>query len=61
MHINYMKKYLLFLVFFAQNAVAQTSEPNLKWGKPTDAELKMTEYADSLKIALIPLQVFNTM
>ena len=26
-------------------AWAQTLEPNLKWGKPTDAELKMTTYA----------------
>ena len=26
-------------------AMAQTPEPNLKWGKPTDAELNMTTYA----------------
>ncbi|MBQ3363982.1 MAG: DUF3857 domain-containing protein [Muribaculaceae bacterium] len=26
-------------------ALAQTPEPNLKWGKPTDAELNMTTYA----------------
>lgn len=40
-----MKKHLLLLAFCALNAVAQTSEPNLKWGKPTDEELNMTEYA----------------
>ena len=40
-----MKNYLLLFAFCALNAVAQTSEPNLKWGKPTDEELKMTEYA----------------
>jgi hypothetical protein len=39
-----MKKHLLLLAFCALNAVAQTSEPNLKWGKPTDEELNMTEY-----------------
>lgn len=39
-----MKHYFLLLAFCALNAVAQTAEPNLKWGKPTDAELKMTEY-----------------
>lgn len=26
-------------------ALAQTTEPNLKWGKPTEAELNMTTYA----------------
>ena len=40
-----MKHYLLLFVLFALNAVAQTPEPNLKWGKPTDEELNMTEYA----------------
>ena len=45
MHNNCMKNYLLLFAFCALNAVAQTSEPNLKWGKPTDEELKMTEYA----------------
>ena len=40
-----MKKYLLLLAFYTLNVVAQTSEPNLKWGKPTDEELNMTEYA----------------
>ena len=39
-----MKKHLLLLAFCALNAVAQTSEPNLKWGKPTDEELNRTEY-----------------
>lgn len=29
----------------ALNIMAQTSEPNMKWGKPTDEELNMTEYA----------------
>ena len=37
-----MKKYLLLLAFYTLNVVAQTSEPNLKWGKPTDEELNMT-------------------
>lgn len=46
MHKKRMKNYLLLFAFCALNAVAQTSEPNLKWGKPTEAELKMTEYAD---------------
>jgi hypothetical protein len=46
MNKNCMKKYLLLLALFALNALAQPSEPNLKWGKPTDEELKMTEYAD---------------
>lgn len=40
-----MKKYLLLLAFCTLKVVAQTSEPNLKWGKPTDEELNMTEYA----------------
>ena len=40
-----MKKYLLFLAFCTLNVVAQISEPNLKWGKPTDEELNMTGYA----------------
>ena len=35
-----MKHYLLLFVLFALNAVAQTPEPNLKWGKPTDEELR---------------------
>lgn len=36
---------LLLLLAVSQVLCAQTVEPNLKWGKPTDAELKMTEYA----------------
>lgn len=39
-------KLLLALLVMNQMLYAQTIEPNLKWGKPTDAELKMTEYAD---------------
>ena len=37
----------LFVVMLclASVAWAQTMEPNLKWGKPTDDELKMTSYA----------------
>ena len=33
------------MLCLATVAWAQTLEPNLKWGKPTDAELKMTTYA----------------
>ena len=40
-----MRKYLFFLAFCTMNVVAQPSEPNLKWGKPTEEELNMTEYA----------------
>lgn len=40
---NCMKKCVLLLAFCTLNAMAQTSQPNLKWGKPTDEELKMTE------------------
>lgn len=41
-----MKKYFLLLLLTTCMAVqAQDIEPNLKWGKPTDEELKMTEYA----------------
>ena len=43
--MNHMKTYLLLLAFCALNVVAQTTEPNLKWGKPSDDELQMTEYA----------------
>ena len=39
-----MKKYFILFVFFTLKTVAQTSEPNLKWGKPTDEELNMIEY-----------------
>lgn len=43
--MNHMKTYLLLLAFCALNVVAQTTGPNLKWGKPSDDELQMTEYA----------------
>ena len=33
------------MLCLASVALAQTPEPNLKWGKPTDAELNMTTYA----------------
>ena len=33
------------MLCLASMAWAQTLEPNLKWGKPTDAELNMTTYA----------------
>ena len=33
------------MLCLASLALAQTLEPNLKWGKPTDAELNMTSYA----------------
>ena len=33
------------MLCLATVAWAQTLEPNLKWGKPTDAELNMTTYA----------------
>ena len=40
-------KRVVFIVMLclASMAWAQTLEPNLKWGKPTDAELNMTTYA----------------
>jgi hypothetical protein len=40
-------KPIVFIVMLclATVAWAQTLEPNLKWGKPTDEELKMTSYA----------------
>jgi hypothetical protein len=37
--------FLGVLLCLATVAWAQTLEPNLKWGKPTDAELNMTTYA----------------
>ena len=42
-----MKNYLLVLCcWLAMTVSAQTTiEPNLKWGKPTQQELTMTEYA----------------
>jgi hypothetical protein len=42
---NCMKNCFLLFALFALNAVAQPSEVNLKWGKPTAEELNMTEYA----------------
>ena len=35
----------LLLMAVTLTSSAQTMEPNLKWGKPTDQELQMTEYA----------------
>lgn len=40
------RKFFLCLLFISQIVYAQTIEPNLKWGKPTEQELQMTEYAD---------------
>ncbi len=34
---------------------AQTLEPNLKWGKPTEAELNMTTYAPDLEAEAVVL------
>ena len=45
MNIKHMKKYLLLLSLFALNTMAQSMEPNLKWEKPTNEELTMTEYS----------------
>ena len=37
---------LFFLLTFCSlNVLAQASEPNMKWGKPTEEELNMAEYA----------------
>ena len=36
---------LLFAALCLHTASAQIATPNLKWGKPTDVELNMTEYA----------------
>ena len=36
---------MILLLCLAAVTWAQTPEPNLKWGKPTDAELTMTTYA----------------
>ena len=46
--MNTTKKLLTLLLAvqcLVGTAMAQTLEPNLKWGKPTDAELNMTTYA----------------
>ena len=42
-----MKKTIMHMMLLAisMTANAQGIEPNLKWGKPTDQELNMTEYA----------------
>ena len=40
-----MKNLILLLSLFTLNAMAQSMEPNLKWGKPTNEELTMTEYS----------------
>jgi hypothetical protein len=42
--MKYITFSILFLAF-CLSANAQSIEPNLKWGKPTDQELQMTEYA----------------
>ena len=39
----------------ASMAWAQTLEPNLKWGKPTDAELNMTTYAPDAEAEAVVL------
>lgn len=42
-----MKRTITYIMLLAFNLIAnaQGIEPNLKWGKPTDQELQMTEYA----------------
>ena len=40
-----MKNLILLLSLFTLNTMAQSMEPNLKWGKPTNEELTMTEYS----------------
>ena len=42
-----MKKTIMYMMLLAMTMPvnAQSIEPNLKWGKPTDQELQMTEYA----------------
>jgi hypothetical protein len=42
-----MKKTIVYMMLLAitMTVNAQSIEPNLKWGKPTDQELNMTEYA----------------
>ena len=41
-----MKRNLLvtLMILLSQTLCAQNVEPNLKWGKPTDQELQLTEY-----------------
>ena len=42
-----MKRQMMYMMLLAITMIAnaQGIEPNLKWGKPTDQELNMTEYA----------------
>ena len=42
-----MKRTVMHMMLLAitMTVNAQSIEPNLKWGKPTDQELNMTEYA----------------
>ena len=42
-----MKRTMMYIMLLAISMIAnaQDIEPNLKWGKPTDQELQMTEYA----------------
>ena len=45
-HTTMKKQVLFILLLLAMTSTAQTTiEPNLKWGKPTQEELTMTEYA----------------
>ena len=43
------------MLCLASVALAQTLEPNLKWGKPTDAELTMTTYAPDTEAEAVVL------
>ena len=43
------------MLCLASMAWAQTLEPNLKWGKPTDAELNMTTYAPDAEAEAVVL------
>jgi hypothetical protein len=38
--------FLALIMVLAQTVCAQNIEPNMKWGKPTEQELTMTEYPD---------------
>ena len=55
MNKNNMRKYLLLLSLFVMNTMAQTTELNLKWGKPTNEELNMTEYANDKEAKAVVL------
>ena len=53
---------LLFTTLSLQMAWTQTEAPNMKWGKPTDVELNMTEYAadkDAKAVVLCHLASVN--